>query len=97
MMNLLMKKLEKNLGFPDKRLGKLKREPIRRSSQDLTCILEQGKKMSNFNIREEIFKIIYEIDNPRNDGWVRGHYIEKLRELKIMIDKKIMEIDNKVL
>ena len=53
--------------------------------------------MSNFNIREEIFKIIYEIDNPRNDGWVRGHYIEKLRELKIMIDKKIMEIDNKVL
>lgn len=52
--------------------------------------------MMSFNINEKISWIIYEIDNPRNDGWVREHYINMLRSIKKRIDKKLREIDNDI-
>ena len=39
-----------------------------------------------------INKIIFEIDNPRNDGWVREHYINLLKKAKVIIDKKLSSI-----
>ena len=43
----------------------------------------------------EIYKIIYEINNPRNDGWVRDHYLNKLKEIKKIVDEKLKEEDFK--
>ena len=34
----------------------------------------------------EIRKIIYEINNPRNDGWVKKHYEDILKKIKDIID-----------
>jgi len=39
-----------------------------------------------------ISKIIYEIDNPRNDGWVREHYINLLKKIKKMVDEKLSSL-----
>ena len=39
-----------------------------------------------------INKIIFEIDNPRNDGWVRDHYINLLKKAKVIIDKKLSSL-----
>ena len=52
--------------------------------------------MMSSSAYEKISWIIYEIDNPRNDGWVREHYIDMLREIKKRIDKKLREVDNNV-
>ena len=49
------------------------------------------------NLNEKIYWIIYEIDNPRNDGWVKEHYVNILREIKKRIDKKLREVDNNVI
>ena len=53
--------------------------------------------MMSSNINKMLYWIIYEINNPRNDGWVREHYINILRELKKRIDKKLREVDNEII
>ena len=39
-----------------------------------------------------IKKIIYEIDNPRNDGWIKDHYINILKQIKKIVDKKLSSL-----
>lgn len=44
------------------------------------------------NIIVAIKKIIYEIDNPRNDGWTKDHYIKLLIKIKKIVDDKLSSL-----
>lgn len=49
----------------------------------------------NKNAIQSVKQLIYEIENPRNDGWVLKHYIDELLSIKKIVDEKIKEIEER--